>query len=448
MTDRTDFETMLERRLQAYASGAVRPAHPLEVARSTIRAAAVTRVRREWTRGLGGPRRPVVLVGLAAALLLAAVAGAAFIGGRTPTIQGAFVEGPSLDDGRIVNAIALLDGRVLVGVAPEEGTIPGTTTLRCSAPCREHVTVLDPRTGAFTPSTDLPPSLDVESMALLHDGRVLIITGSAEGGRDPSATIYDPVADRFEQVGPPLEARSWPFLVTLADGQVLVGGGERERPLATTELFDPETGRFSPAGAMTHPRSAGATATLLSDGRVLVAGGGAEVGASADLFDPETEAFVPTGPMTEARGGFFSATRLHDGRVLIAGGLVLHPTDPTTIPPEPAATAEVYDPATGRFTTVGSMAAPRYQHAASILTDGTVLLAGGSHDRPPEGGVVASTDAEVFDPATGAFRPTGSLNRARLLPATVAIDDRVLVLGQLDPAAEDPVTGASTEWFE
>jgi hypothetical protein len=75
-------------------------------------------------------------------------------------------------------------------------------------------------------------------------------------------------------------------------------------------------------------------------------------------------------------------------------------------------------------------------------------VAGGRNDRPPEGGVSASADAEIFDPATGTFRATGSLHRARLMPAAVAVDDRVLVLGHLDPYAEDPLVGRTSEWFE
>jgi hypothetical protein len=443
MTDRTDFEAMLERRLRAYAATAARPVPAPEIARSTMWAATTPVAR---TSPLTGPRRPMLLVGLAA-LLLVAVAGAAIIGGRPPAIQGAFVDGPSLDDGRIANAVTLPNGRVLVGVGTQEGTIPGTSTLRCIPPCRPHLVLLDPGTGAFTPTATTPAGLEVESMALLHDGRVLIVSGAEGGNVDPSATIYDPVADRFDEVAAPLEARTWPFLVTLADGRVLVGGGESEGALATTEVFDPATGTFSAAGSMTRPRSFGAIAVLLPNGRVLVAGGGAEVGATAELFDPAAGTFSPTGSMTVGRGGFFTATTLRDGRVLLAGGLVPHPADPT-VRPDATATAEVYDPATGRFTAVGSMAAPRYMHAASILADGTVLLATGSHDLSWDGVPVAATDAEIFDPDTGKFHGTGSLRRGRLLPAAVAADDRVLVLGHLDPAAEDPATGTSTEWFQ
>ena len=94
------------------------------------------------------------------------------------------------------------------------------------------------------------------------------------------------------------------------------------------------------------------------------------------------------------------------------------------------------------------MAAPRYMHGASILADGTVLVAGGGHALQPEGRPSVASDAEIFDPATGTFRATGNLQRPRLMPVTVAIDDRVLLLGQFDPSGEDPVTNTTTEWFQ
>jgi hypothetical protein len=396
-------------------------------------------------------RRPALLVGLAAALVLGAAAGAAILGGRPPAIEGAFADGPSLGSGRIATAVALADGRVLVGVQAVETTVPGTTTLGCEVPCRPHLRILDPRTAAFTLTQEAPSTLSVDSMALLHDDRVLLfgswtVGGWTASGSGPTAVLYDAVADRFEDVGPPLEARTWPFLVTLADGRVLVAGGEGETALATAELFDPATGTFSTTGSMTRPRSGGGTATLLEDGRVLVVGGGAEVGTSAELFDPTTGMFTPTGPTTVARGGFHTATRLSDGRVLIAGGLVPDATDPQVVP-DPTSTAEVFDPATGTFTAVGSMAEARYLHAASLLPDDTVLIAAGGHDLL-DGVPVAAADAEIFEPSTGTFRSTGSLDRARLWPAAVTVDDRVLVLGSLDAVGDDPAAGWTTEWFE
>jgi len=446
MTDRTDFETMLERRLRAYAAGAARPASAPEIARMTMRAAATPVVR---TTSVRGSRRPVLLIGLAAALLLAAVAGAAFIGGRPPATQGVFVDGPSVTGRQISSALALLDGRVLVGVDSEESVIPGTTTLRCTAPCRPHLMLLDPRTGTFTLAAPPPAPFSVRSMALLHDGRVLIVSGSVDRGEDRSAGIYDPVADRFDVVDRPLRARTWPYLVTLADGRVLVGGGETKPPLATAELFDPTTGTFSRTGEMGRPRTAGVSATLLPDGRVFVLGGGAGVGTTAELYDPVTGTFAITGPgpTTVSRDGFFSATLLRDGRLLIAGGLIPAEAGPPGLP-DRTATAEIYDPATGAFSAVGRMAAPRYSHAASILPDGTVLVVGGAHELPPSRLPTAASDAEIFDPATGTFRMTGSLLRPRLMPLAVALDDRVLVLGHLGPLGDEANTSSTTEWFQ
>lgn len=444
MTDRTEFETMLERRLRAYAATIAHPAPAQEIARMTTSAALTPVVR---TTSVRGSRRPTLLIGLAAALLLMAVAGAAFIAGRPPAIQGVFVDGPSLPGRQIRSALALPDGRVLVGADSDESVIPGTTTLRCAAPCRPHLMLLDPRAGTFTQAAPPPAPFSVTSMALLHDGRVLIVSGSVDRVQDRSAGIYDPVADRFEMVDRPLRARSWPFLVTLTDGRVLVGGGEAGSPLATAELFDPRTGTFSRTGSMDRPRGSGVSATVLPDGRVLVVGGGAEVGTSAELYDPTTGTFVVTGPTTVARGGFFTATLLPDGRVLIAGGLV-PPAAGQPARPDRTATAEVYDPATGAFSAVGPMAAPRYLHAASILPDGTVLVAGGAHELPPSTLPTAASDGEIFDPATGTFHATGSLIRRRLMPVAVPLDRRVLVLGNLGPFGDDPDTSASTEWFQ
>lgn len=444
MADRPDFEAMLERRLRAHAATAVRPVPAHEIVRSTMWAAATPVVR---TSTLTGPRRPALLIGLAAVLLLATVGGLAIVGRPALPIQGIFVDGPSLTGRQIRNALALPDGRVLVGVESEESVIPGTTTLRCTAPCRPHLMLLDPRTGTFTQAAPPPASFSVQSMALLQDGRVLVMNGERKGLNTPSAAIYDPVADRFDEVGAPRRARAWPFLVTLADGRVLVGGGDGGPSLATVELFDPRTGTFSRTGSMDRPRSAGVSATLLPDGRVLVLGGGAEVGTSAEVYDRVTGTFTPTGPTTVARGGFFTATLLPDGRVLIAGGLISAAARPAMMP-DRTATAEVYDPATGAFSAVGPMAAPRYMHAAAILPDGTVLVAGGAHELPPSGLPAVASDAEIFDPATGTFRVTGSLLRPRLMPLAVALDDRVLVLGDLGPFGNDPDTSASTEWFQ
>ena len=119
----------------------------------------------------------------------------------------------------------------------------------------------------------------------------------------------------------------------------------------------------------------GQSATLLADGRVLFAGG---CTTAAELYDPATGTFTPTGSMAETRAAS-AATLLIDGRVLFTGGYNCAPAgqDGTW------ASAELYDPTTGTFSPTGSMAAPRQQHAATRLADGRVLIVGGLSGSPP-----------------------------------------------------------------
>ena len=108
----------------------------------------------------------------------------------------------------------------------------------------------------------------------------------------------------------------------------------------------------------------------------------------AALYDPSTGTFSPTGSMSAVRSGE-TATLLHDGRVLFAGGYNCAPAgaDGTW------ASAELYDPATGTFSPTGSMAAPRQQHTATLLADGRVLIVGGLSGPSPAtaGGVTLAS---------------------------------------------------------
>jgi hypothetical protein len=246
----------------------------------------------------------------------------------------------------------------------------------------------------------------------------------------------------------------------LLDGRVLVVGGDSETDvLATAELYDPATGTFSPTGSMASGRQ-GHTATLLGDGRVLIAGGyhagmGAAVSAdalasqlgiarpsswtdpvrlgnlaSAELYDPKTGKFSPTGSMAEGRN-WATATLLSDGRVLVAGGLV----DGTLT----LSSAEIYDPASGTFSPTGSMPDARFLSSATLLADGRVLISGGQLIKGNS--ITDVTFALLYEPKTGHFIQTGALAQPRdTATATRLEDGRVLVAGGFTYPSDQPAT--------
>jgi hypothetical protein len=212
---------------------------------------------------------------------------------------------------------------------------------------------------------------------------------------------------------------------------------------------------FTPAGRMQNPRE-DHTMTVLNDGKVLVAGGmvwfapqnqdGCLLSvcfvlsalASAEIFDPAAGTFTSTAAMTANRV-FHTATLLGDGRVLVAGGDDRHTNTYDT--------AEIFDPSTGVFTLTGNMVYARSGHTATLLASGKVLLAGGAGAQ-----AVAPLSEELFDPATGQFAATGSMITTRVRhTATLLSDGRVLIAGGTDAGSSvltaelfDPNTGTFT----
>jgi hypothetical protein len=125
--------------------------------------------------------------------------------------------------------------------------------------------------------------------------------------------------------------------------------------------------------------------TLLRDGRVLLAVFGYLV-----TYDPATGSFTQSASISDP-GGWSpdTATLLPDGSVLLAGGSVEAPGYGTYAI---ASTGGLYEPAHG-FRMIGPMNAARAGATATLLPDGTVLLAGGAADD-----MSALSSAELFEP--------------------------------------------------
>jgi hypothetical protein len=285
------------------------------------------------------------------------------------------------------------------------------------------------------------------SSTLLPNGMVLIAGGFAGSGGEYNpyitAELFDPSSGTFESVGNMSIGRSAHTATLLKNGKVLIVAGwtGRNDLRGSAEIFNPSTKQFVPTGNLVVER-AGNTATLLADGRVLIAGGEdrqEKAIASAEIYDPRTEKFTLTGSMADPQGSH-TATALKDGRVLIVGGGSGHYPSQNVY-----RSAELYDPATGKFSAAGQMSVGRHKHAAILLRSGKVLIVGGSDNRDWHGEYVS---AEIFDPASSSFAVTGTMSTARFkLPAAVALlpNGRVLVAGG-GPFAElyDETTGTFT----
>ncbi len=163
-------------------------------------------------------------------------------------------------------------------------------------------------------------------------------------------------------------------------------------------------------------------------GKVLVAGGGigTAVFNSAELYSPSNGIWTPTASMTSPRENH-SATVLPNGTILVAGGL--------TTTTNATASAEVYDPVNGTWSTTGSMNNARAFHTATLLPNGTVLVAGGTATNPSSGGASLNT-AEVYDPAVGNWTPVGNMVTFRQAhTATLLPTGKVLAAGGANTGA-------------
>jgi len=337
----------------------------------------------------------------------------------TVTVVGSgFLPTGDMKDGRSEHTATLLtSGKVLVAGGD-------SCLVSDGGGCWLQSTELyDPVKGTFARGSQMARSHVSHTATLLPNGKVLIAGGSAG-----PAELYDPSSDSFSDTGAMVTPRWGHTATLLQNGKVLItgGNGADSSTLSAAELYDPKTGTFTLTGSMKMART-GHTATLLGNGQVLIVGGEDQshqftLLSTAELYDPASGSFSSSGSMAVDRAGH-STTLLNNGTVLVAGGL-------SGISFENTASAEFYDPKSGTFSATSNMTTPRQNAFAVLLQNGKVLIAGGfSID---EDGSSLFT-AEVYDPVTGTFTQTGSMIDARALAAVVLLQDgRVLVTGGSD----------------
>ena len=199
---------------------------------------------------------------------------------------------------------------------------------------------------------------------------------------------------------------------------------------------------FTPSGDMSLGQGGryGAFAAKLPDGSVLYAGGfnGVSLG-TAEIYHPDTGTYTATTNGLTAARGFGRTVTLQDGRILLVGGGAYDESGAVT-------NADIYDPSSGLFAPTGSMQTARAAMVAVRLQNGKVLVAGGM----AADGSTRLASAELYDPATGLFTPTGSmLNVGDNRVAVLLADGKVLVAGggvgtgvsHMEAELYDPSTG-------
>lgn len=310
-----------------------------------------------------------------------------------------------------------------------------------------------------------------------------------------NAVIYSPDLDPNNNPAVPRERNPWsstggmamsrtahsatvlpsgpPELCGANCGKVLLAGGYTEVPAApstsdpkvltnSAELYDPGLGTFTPTGALQVPLAFHTATPLLTApreacatncGKVLVVGGhrGEDIEQDApseapQLYDPVSGTWAPPiGEQEEARR-FHTATLLPSGEVLIVGGRNSNlnncfPSGDVGGRSTPLSLAEVYDPAAltpdTAFRGVANLSPGRFGHAAALLPNGQVLVAGG---RPASTLDSALPNGQLFDEGSEVGIPAGFMRTtrdARGCPPNAELGPTATTLTNLDPSRPD-----------
>lgn len=262
---------------------------------------------------------------------------------------------------------------------------------------------------------------------LLNDSRVLVVGGANMSSYFSSAEIYDASTNSWSLTGALSQPRDAHGAVRLSDGRVMVAAGSffngysYPTPTNSAEIYDPTKGTWGRTGSMVFPRNFPAL-VLLDNGKVLAIGESQTPGStSCEIYDPASGTWSLTGALHAPRSSAKlqnSVVKLSDGRVLVEGGR--DPIDPSKL----VSSAEIYDPRTGVWTLTGSMNTPRVEQASSLLQDGRVLVVGGDHPYN------ARSTSEIFDPSTGFWTNADQTNSiGPPFSLTMLLDGRVLLLG-------------------
>ncbi len=265
--------------------------------------------------------------------------------------------------------------------------------------------IFDYRSSSWSSLPQMRAGRWYPSTVTLSSGEIGVASGSDENSQ-PNAIpeIWNGTTWRTLN-GAPLVMPIYPWLHLAPDGRVFNAGPEQQ-----TRYLNPSgDGQWVNAGMHINStfRDYG-TGVVYAPGKIIAIGGGDPPVNTAELVDLNVgTTWTSTSSMKFARRQL-NALVLADGKVLVVGG-----TNGSGFNNEAASilTPELWDPATGSWTSMMDMTIPRTYHSTAVLMpDARVLSAGGGRCGTCQ---VNHLDAQIFSPpylfnsdGTTAIRPT------------------------------------------
>jgi Galactose oxidase-like, Early set domain/Glyoxal oxidase N-terminus/Fibronectin type III domain len=258
----------------------------------------------------------------------------------------------------------------------------------------------NPGYNAWTRLPDMNNGRWYPTNTTLPNGDMLVISGTIDSSNNINVEpqVWQTATTSWRYLtSADLALPFYPYMFVAPNGKVFCAG-----PSQTTRYLDVTgSGAWSTVGNSNYGTRNWGSAVMYDDGKVLLMGGspcGFYAGNcpyptnTAEIIglNSPTPVWTYTGSMVTGGRKLHNATILADGKVLVTGGS-RGTEDPNTQPTNPAYESELWDPATGTWTTMASLTAIRSYHStALLLPDGRVLSAGGDFGD--------SYSAEVYSP--------------------------------------------------
>ena len=209
-----------------------------------------------------------------------------------------------------LTATLLKNGQVLIAGGDSARNTPQLTA-----------ELYDPATKTFAPTGDLNHGRFGHTATLLPSGKILMVGGTS--GNDnilASAEVYDPETGQFTPTNDANVVRYKHTAVLMRDGNVLILGGADRRDWSgkykSAEIYDFKADMFTKISNMNQERfKLAEAAVLLADGNVLIGGGNRQI----EVFDTQSQTFI-LGDRLDSDYYYSVLTPLHNGQVLITGG--------------------------------------------------------------------------------------------------------------------------------